>query len=242
MMVVPLIDGTELWEFLDKSDFELEPPIAFILIKQVWEKLKDIFSKGYLFRDLKLENIMIERGRPYGSCLRIIDAGWAMLISSVPNSGLAGTYDYIPDQLLFNNAQQNVASDIYALYRMLILMCGFLETNDRGGYIFENVKTTDVQYTRPKAMKKLTADYESDINSQIIFELAQRLGDYPANEKKLNSCGIESLIESINELFQRAGACLEKGIPLSETFEECRAAARTAPPIEKSTYNTSFRN
>lgn len=112
-IVSPCIEG----ERLDRRIARLEklPSVEMLTVaRHILAAEQYIFRRGYLFRDLKPENVIIN---PYGYAV-LLDFGLCKSVTEAANPAgtayVAGSPYYIPPERLMNEAE-NAASEIYSL-------------------------------------------------------------------------------------------------------------------------------
>lgn len=110
-------------------------PRIVSVAKQVCEALEYIHRQGYVYRDLKPNNILLEK-RGFDYFVKLVDSGLARLLGEdyLPNeSSLAGTVFYLAPELA-DGLPANIASDLYALgillYEMLVGRVPFSDVDE----------------------------------------------------------------------------------------------------------------
>jgi len=81
-LVLELIQGRSLYEFLKKSNFkeEVSPTRIVNMVRSLLDALGYLASKGIMHRDLKPDNILLDKGEK----VKLVDFGLATFID-VPN-------------------------------------------------------------------------------------------------------------------------------------------------------------
>jgi len=126
-LVQDIATGNVLYnQIIEEGAFEAET--AKQLIRSILKGLKDIHSKGVIHRDLKLENIILNRSYSYSE-LKIIDFGLSQRIGEEnPIYSCCGTPGYIaPEVIKRKNKRRKYDEkcDIYSVGVILyILLCG----------------------------------------------------------------------------------------------------------------------
>lgn len=111
------IDGGDLASLLTGSGGRLTEETALRYARQLCLGLAAIHSRGHVHRDLKPQNIMIDRE---GRQLSITDFGLAVEGTEAERAGIAGTLQYMsPEQA---GGRPTVQSDIYSLGLVLYEM------------------------------------------------------------------------------------------------------------------------
>ena len=115
-------------------NYRLPEPSAKMYVASVALALRHLHRAGFVFRDLKLENVLLD---PTGQ-LKLADLGSAKRISDTPGQRLMteiGTQSYLPPEQVGGRGR-NSAGDLWALgvlaYEMLAGEPGPFETDDVG--------------------------------------------------------------------------------------------------------------
>ncbi|WRK55398.1 serine/threonine-protein kinase [Coprobacillaceae bacterium CR2/5/TPMF4] len=127
-IVMEYIDGINVRDFMQTNDNKLDLESTKWIARQVINALKDIHAKGYVFRDLTPDNIMIttdydENGH---NIVKLIDFGAAVNINTTVDTALDDVIlkpGYAPIEQYVTGGVLGAYTDIYALgasiYRML---------------------------------------------------------------------------------------------------------------------------
>eukprot|EP00966_Prymnesium_polylepis_P086998 2013323-Prymnesium_polylepis.2 len=98
-----LVAGGELFEEIVARGTFAEPE-ARMLLRQLLAALAFCNEIGVVHRDLKPENILLDRGEDGALHLKLIDFGYAAILSPGERlTGLAGTPDYVAPCLLYTS-------------------------------------------------------------------------------------------------------------------------------------------
>ncbi|XP_029022860.1 serine/threonine-protein kinase DCLK3 [Betta splendens] len=122
-LLMELVDGGDLFEAIsDRGRFpEAE---AGLMVSDVSDALSYIHGKSIAHRDVKPENLLLERVAAGVSRLKLGDFGLAMVVTE-PVFTICGTPTYVAPEIL-HEAGYGVAVDVWALGVILyILLCGF---------------------------------------------------------------------------------------------------------------------
>ena len=115
VLVMDFVDGRTLQELLDRvGRIKLER--ALDIVRQIANGLYEAHTLGFIHRDLKPDNIMIERLPASGFFARILDFGIVHMMDSVANThGFRGTPLYASPEQCTGDPGINHRSDIYSL-------------------------------------------------------------------------------------------------------------------------------
>ena len=117
-IVLELIPGGELFDYIANTGPFSERIIKYFS-KQILLTVQYIHSKGLFHRDLKLENILLDKSND----IKIIDFGVAQNedVSGV-NRTKVGTIGYMAPELLANQPYNGQAVDIFSLGVILFII------------------------------------------------------------------------------------------------------------------------
>lgn len=125
-IVSDLVEGPSLREVIDRNG-TIQPRFALELCQQVLDGLSAVHQQALIHRDVKPENILIERSQDGDAIVRIVDFGIAQLAHAESDprpDEIVGSVEYIaPEQL--EGGAASAASDIYSVGVVLYeLLCG----------------------------------------------------------------------------------------------------------------------
>jgi serine/threonine protein kinase len=108
--VMEYMDKGDLFNILKNRESPFSESEAISLLSQLVEGLNAIHSKGWIHRDFKPHNILLNSE---GKC-KIADFGLAKSTKSVTSSSIAGTLEYMCPEL-FQGQAPSPATDIWSL-------------------------------------------------------------------------------------------------------------------------------
>lgn len=115
VLLMDFVDGRTLQELLDRVG-RIKSGRALDLIRQIANGLFEAHSLGFIHRDLKPDNIMIERLPAAGFFARILDFGIVHMMDTVADtSGFRGTPLYASPEQCLGDPKIDHRSDIYSL-------------------------------------------------------------------------------------------------------------------------------
>ncbi|WP_432667496.1 protein kinase [Wukongibacter baidiensis] len=111
-IVIDYINGQNFKEYILKNKLDLREIVGIVII--IGEMINDLHGRGYIFADLKLENIMVDREK---GKIRVIDLGGVVQIDS-------SIKEFTP---LYDRARWNMGArkadtgyDLFALCMMMV--------------------------------------------------------------------------------------------------------------------------
>lgn len=115
VLLMDFVDGRTLQELLDRvGRVKLER--ALDIVRQIANGLYEAHTQGFIHRDLKPDNIMIERLPASGFFARILDFGIVHMMDSVTSTqGFRGTPLYASPEQCMGDPGIDHRSDIYSL-------------------------------------------------------------------------------------------------------------------------------
>ena len=119
-LVTEFIEGSDAARLADSRGGRLPPPETLEIISQALEGLAYAHAQGYIHRDIKDQNILVNGSLPKLSA-KLTDFGLAKSFTQSGLSGvtvageMAGTLAYMPPEQLKNFRDVKPQSDIYAL-------------------------------------------------------------------------------------------------------------------------------
>jgi serine/threonine-protein kinase len=193
------VEGEDLKTSVKKERIAVDK--ALKIAKQVCEGLMEAHRLGVVHRDLKPQNIMIDKEGD----AKIMDFGIARSVEApgVTVTGMViGTPDYMsPEQVEGEEADQR--SDIYSLGVVLYeMVTGRVPFEGKTPYSIALKHKSEA----PKEPKVLNAQVPSDLNSVILRCMEK--------DREMRFQGAEGLLSELNKI--------EEGIPISERVEASR--------------------
>ncbi|KAM0436899.1 hypothetical protein ACHAPT_002612 [Fusarium lateritium] len=167
-MVMDFVEGGELFSLLRKSG-RFPNPVAKFYAAEVTLALEYLHSKNVIYRDLKPENLLLDR---HGH-LKITDFGFA---KRVPDKTwtLCGTPDYLAPEVVSNKGY-NKSVDWWSLGILIYeMLCGYTPFWDSGSpmKIYENILKGKVKYPA-----YVNGDAQNLLERLITADLTKRLGN-----------------------------------------------------------------
>ncbi|SPO01096.1 probable cAMP-dependent protein kinase [Cephalotrichum gorgonifer] len=167
-MVMDFVEGGELFSLLRKSG-RFPNPVAKFYAAEVTLALEYMHSKNIIYRDLKPENLLLDR---HGH-LKITDFGFA---KRVPDKTwtLCGTPDYLAPEVVSNKGY-NKSVDWWSLGILIYeMLCGYTPFWDGGSpmKIYENILRGKVKY--PEYMHPDARDL---LERLVTADITKRLGN-----------------------------------------------------------------
>ena len=141
-MVMPLIKGCDLYPFFRENGPFDENSVRF-LSAQIVMALGHLHNRGYIHRDLKLENIMVQEN----GYVKLIDFGLSKFLKrDIYTWTKAGTANYMAPELFDadNNHKHDKNVDWWSLgclmYELVVGLTPFEVNLDNTQFIYERVK------------------------------------------------------------------------------------------------------
>ncbi|KAI0166172.1 Pkinase-domain-containing protein [Xylariaceae sp. FL1272] len=177
-MVMDFVEGGELFSLLRKSG-RFPNPVAKFYAAEVTLALEYLHSKHIIYRDLKPENLLLDR---HGH-LKITDFGFA---KRVPDKTwtLCGTPDYLAPEVVSNKGY-NKSVDWWSLGILIYeMLCGYTPFWDSGSpmKIYENILRGKVKYPA-----YVHPDAQDLLERLITPDLTKRLGNLYAGPQDVKS-------------------------------------------------------
>ncbi|KAL2213419.1 kinase-like protein [Sarocladium strictum] len=177
-MVMDFVEGGELFSLLRKSG-RFPNPVAKFYAAEVTLALEYLHSKNIIYRDLKPENLLLDR---HGH-LKITDFGFA---KRVPDKTwtLCGTPDYLAPEVVSNKGY-NKSVDWWSLGILIYeMLCGYTPFWDSGSpmKIYENILKGKIKYPA-----YINPDAQNLLERLITADLTKRLGNLYAGSQDVKS-------------------------------------------------------
>ena len=183
-IVMEYIDGINVRDFMQTNDNKLDLESTKWIARQVMNALKDIHAKGYVFRDLTPDNIMIttdydENGH---NIVKLIDFGAAVNINTTVDTAHDDVIlkpGYAPIEQYVTGGILGSYTDIYALgasiYRMLSGLVPYEATDRNKEDCLEHLVDIDdtiPEYIDRSVMKAMAIDKKIRFQTVEDFEKA----------------------------------------------------------------------
>ncbi|KAL5351340.1 cAMP-dependent protein kinase catalytic subunit [Pseudogymnoascus australis] len=175
-MVMDFVEGGELFSLLRKSQASdllfstrFPNPVAKFYAAEVTLALEYLHSKDIIYRDLKPENLLLDR---HGH-LKITDFGFAKRVPDITWT-LCGTPDYLAPEVVSSKGY-NKSVDWWSLGILIFeMLCGYTPFWDGGSpmKIYENILKGKVKY--PPYIQPPAQDL---LQQLITADLTKRLGN-----------------------------------------------------------------
>ncbi|KAL9131390.1 MAG: hypothetical protein Q9217_000658 [Psora testacea] len=173
-MVMDFVEGGELFSLLRKSQ-RFPNPVAKFYAAEVTLALDYLHSQGIIYRDLKPENLLLDR---HGH-LKITDFGFAKEVPDITWT-LCGTPDYLAPEVVASKGY-NKSVDWWSLGILIFeMLCGFTPFWDGGSpmKIYENILRGKVKYP-----PYIHQDAQNLLERLITPDLTKRLGNLHGGSK-----------------------------------------------------------
>ena len=114
-MLTEYVEGRTLGEIIDAAD-EIELKSALVLVHQIANGLHEAHLRGVIHRDIKPDNIIVERLPASGWFARLLDFGLVHIVDSRRQTkGFHGTPLYAAPEQCRSGTEITAAADIYSL-------------------------------------------------------------------------------------------------------------------------------
>jgi len=133
VIVMDLARGTELFSIVQDSR-RLTEVQARTIIQQVLEAVAGMHRRGWVHRDLKLENVITDSRISHS---KIIDFGFAVRQPEAGTNchGIIGTAHYVAPEVIWNRSYDGRAVDMFAVGVMLyVMLYGKYPFSQRGNF------------------------------------------------------------------------------------------------------------
>ena len=169
--VFEFVDGIRLDQLIDSPVKRPEKQIL-LWAMQILSAEQHMYDKGYLFRDLKPQNILIDKK----GNVKLIDFGLAMSIEKAMHSTpdqIQGSPYYIPPERIVG-AGESQHSEIYSLGMVLFHIFA-----KKPYYTAEDVKSLVSKHVIALRMNTLTGKLPSQTNPHIVDTLSKMISRNP---------------------------------------------------------------
>lgn len=172
-IVTEYCEGGDMFEFMNRRVAPLDEDTARFVSAQVLLALTHLHQLGIIYRDLKLENILIDAD----GNIRLADFGLTKVLRQSDGklcrtSTFCGTREYVAPEMLRGDAY-DTALDFWTfgifLYEMLSGQTPFYSSDN--SEIYKRIEKSSVSYPR-----NLSSDVRSLINKLLVREPRKRLG------------------------------------------------------------------
>lgn len=171
-LVFQYVDAMDLFTYLERMNFSPRSEAECrSIITQVLEAVKHVHNHNVAHRDVKLENILLERtGKAW-----LIDFGLCSFPDSKPVREWCGSDNYLAPEIVRRIPYNAYKADVFSTGVVLFSLVF-------GVFPFENLRvngTQSLDSTRP--LRKLTVRFPSDVkvSSSVKELLTQMLDDDP---------------------------------------------------------------
>lgn len=112
-LIIEYCEGINLYEYMwNRGRVPLSEPFAHNIFVQLLDALDYLHSKSIYHRDLKLDNIMLDKSGK----VTLIDFGFAIIVNNnEPISSFCGTPNYMAPEIYQRKKYSGAATDIWAL-------------------------------------------------------------------------------------------------------------------------------
>lgn len=130
-IAMEFVDGETLVDFVERTELPMPPAKLVNIYLPLCRALQYAHDKGYVHRDIKLENVMIT----HGGEVKLMDFGLAQAMRSNEEEGMVtGTPLYMPPEQILG-ADVDHRADVYAMGIMLFLLGAGQWPYDRGNVL-----------------------------------------------------------------------------------------------------------
>ena len=188
-LVMEYVDGCDLQRVLDANG-ALEGSAAAHLISQAAAGLQEIHDAGWVHRDVKPSNILVNRD----GVVKILDLGLARFFEDAKSitqqyaeGSVIGTADYLAPELVADNNIVNIRSDIYSLGVVLYYLLAGRTPFGKGGSVAQKLLWANLREPDPiEAIRP-------ELPRELVAVLMRMLAKDPARRFQLPSEVIEAL-------------------------------------------------
>ena len=170
--VFEYIDGVRLDQLIDSPVKQSEKRILLWAL-QILSAEQHMYDKGYLFRDLKPQNIMVDKN----GNIKLVDFGLAMTVDEALQGGrsqIQGSPYYIPPERIVGTGESQ-CSEIYSLGMVL-----FHVLAQKPYYSAEDIKSLVCKHVTSLRVESVKGKLPDNVNPKIIFALSKMIARKPA--------------------------------------------------------------
>ena len=190
--VFEYIEGVRLDQLIDSPVKQSEKRILLWAL-QILSAEQHMYDKGYLFRDLKPQNIMIDKN----GNVKLVDFGLAMTIDEALQGGrtqIQGSPYYIPPERIVGTGESQ-CSEIYSLGMVLFHILA-----QKPYYSAEDIKSLVCKHVTSLRVESVKGKLPDNVNPKIISVLSQMIARKPTER-------FSSYKETAQALFQIYKEC-----------------------------------
>jgi serine/threonine-protein kinase len=170
--VFEYIEGVRLDQLIDSPVKQPEKRILLWAL-QVLSAEQHMYDKGYLFRDLKPQNIMVDKN----GNVKLVDFGLAMTVDDALKGGRAqiqGSPYYIPPERIVGTGESQ-CSEIYSLGMVL-----FHVLAQKPYYTAEDIKSLVCKHVTSLRVDSVKGKLPDNVNPKIISVLSRMIARKPS--------------------------------------------------------------
>jgi serine/threonine-protein kinase len=171
--VFEYIDGVRLDILIDSPIRKTEKKVLLWAL-QILSAEQHIYDKGYLFRDLKPQNIMIDRR----GNVKLVDFGLAMAIEDAIKGGrsqIQGSPYYIPPERIVGTGESQ-CSEIYSLGMVMFHILA-----QKPYYSAEDIKSLVCKHVTSLRVESVKRKLPDNVDSAIIDALSKMIARKPSS-------------------------------------------------------------
>lgn len=117
-LIFDLINGVDAFNFVDKNSNFLELELVKLIFNQLLNALEACHKKGIVHRDIKLENIMIEKNTHK---IKLIDFGLCFITDNMDEKidSFSGSSKYVPPEFWDRTSHVPLQAELWSLGTVL---------------------------------------------------------------------------------------------------------------------------
>jgi len=172
-LVMELVTGGELFDRIVAREQYSEQDAKEVM-RQVFDAIKYIHSKGIVHRDLKPENLLLETEADDTS-IRLTDFGLSRIYSKEMMQTACGTPGYVAPEILESQGYTSAVDMWSAGVIMYILLCGYPPFySDNDAELFESIMHARYTFHSPY-WDHISEDAKNLIRSLLVADPTKRL-------------------------------------------------------------------